>query len=164
MTSFRLEPNFDKRARIGRTDNESIDCVEFRSFSMLTSAAMTPEMQLMINDALHEFLLWVGFGTMVGLTAKAIMPGRDPGGTITTFLVGIGGTVIGCAIAYYFTDGQQVSPLTRLGFLAATGGSFILLLFFRIMAGSFYIEAEDGDRIIYRRRRGRWGRRRYASE
>ena len=31
--------------------------------------------------ALAEYvLLWIGFGTVVGLTAKVLMPGRDPGG------------------------------------------------------------------------------------
>ena len=42
-------------------------------------------------DLLHNFefwanilLTWVGFGTLVGLLAKAIMPGRDPGGSIAT--------------------------------------------------------------------------------
>ena len=30
------------------------------------------------------FLIWVGFGTLAGLAAKAIMPGRDPGGAVAT--------------------------------------------------------------------------------
>jgi len=35
---------------------------------------------------------WVGFGTIVGLMAKAIMPGRDPGGAVATLSMGVGGT------------------------------------------------------------------------
>ncbi len=35
----------------------------------------SPEMMNAIEQALHEFLMWVGFGTLVGLLAKAIMPG-----------------------------------------------------------------------------------------
>lgn len=121
------------------------------------------EWQEVINRSLHEFLAWVGFGTLAGLAAKAIMPGRDPGGAVTTLLMGIGGTVIGCALILYLTDGDRISPLTGLGFLAATGGSFILLLFYRLMAGAFFLEAEDGDRLVYRRRRRRRGRR-FAGE
>ncbi|HEY4760243.1 MAG TPA: hypothetical protein VIH42_06665 [Thermoguttaceae bacterium] len=40
----------------------------------------------------NTVLVWVGFGTLVGLLAKAIMPGRDPGGAVATLLMGIGGT------------------------------------------------------------------------
>lgn len=116
---------------------------------------MSPEMQEIINQSLHDFLVWVGFGTLVGLCAKGLMPGRDPGGAVTTLLMGIGGTVIGCGLVLYFTNGERVSPLTGIGFLAATGGAFILLFFYRLMSGSFFVEAVDGDRIIYRRRRRR---------
>ena len=118
---------------------------------------MSSEMQEIINQALHEFLVWVGFGTLVGLAAKGLMPGRDPGGAVTTLLMGIGGTVIGCGLVLYFTNGERISPLTGLGFLAATGGAFILLFFYRLLSGSFFVESADGDRIVYRRRRRRRG-------
>lgn len=118
------------------------------------------EMQEVVDQSLREFLVWVGFGTLAGLAAKGLMPGRDPGGAVTTLLMGIGGTVIGCALVLYFTDGQHVSPITGLGFFAAVIGSFILLFFYRLMSGSFFVEAEDGDRIVYRRTRGRSRRRR----
>ena len=42
--------------------------------------------------------MWIGFGTVVGLAAKAIMPGRAPGGSVATLIMGIIGTVIGCAL------------------------------------------------------------------
>ncbi len=32
------------------------------------------------RHAADVVLTWVGFGTLTGLLAKAIMPGRDPGG------------------------------------------------------------------------------------
>ena len=109
------------------------------------------------NDA----LVWVGFGCLVGLLAKAIMPGRDPGGAVTTILMGIGGSVIGCAMLMYFWHGQRVTPISPVGFLVATGGAFLLLLFYRLFAGYFFAEAEDGDRSPrYRRRRFRGRRRR----
>ena len=38
---------------------------------------------------------WIIFGLIAGLIAKAIMPGRDPGGAIITILIGIAGSVIG---------------------------------------------------------------------
>ena len=33
-------------------------------------------------------LVWVGYGTLTGLLAKAIMPGRDPGGSIAPGRIG----------------------------------------------------------------------------
>ena len=47
-------------------------------------------------------LTWIGFGTVVGLAAKAVMPGRDPGGAIATVMMGIAGTLIGCTSLQYF--------------------------------------------------------------
>jgi uncharacterized membrane protein YeaQ/YmgE (transglycosylase-associated protein family) len=38
---------------------------------------------------------WILFGLVVGVLAKVIMPGRDPGGVIVTTLLGIVGAVIG---------------------------------------------------------------------
>jgi len=38
---------------------------------------------------------WIIFGLIVGIIAKLLMPGRDPGGFIITTLLGIAGAVIG---------------------------------------------------------------------
>ena len=42
------------------------------------------EVMQIVKDSLNELLRWVGFGTLAGLAAKAIMPGRDPGGAVGT--------------------------------------------------------------------------------
>jgi uncharacterized membrane protein YeaQ/YmgE (transglycosylase-associated protein family) len=89
-------------------------------------------------------LVWIGYGTLVGLFAKAIMPGRDPGGAITTVAMGIGGSVIGCGILAFFWEGQRVTPISPLGFLVATGGSFVLLCFYRLLGGYLFVEGGDG--------------------
>ena len=107
----------------------------------------------------NDVFVWIGFGTLAGLLAKAIMPGRDPGGAVATLAVGIGGAVVGCGILAYFVPTYRVSPLTPVGFVVATGGAFVLLFFFRLLAG--LIIREDGEgygpqlgrRRSYRRRR-----------
>jgi uncharacterized membrane protein YeaQ/YmgE (transglycosylase-associated protein family) len=116
------------------------------------------EMMKAVEQALHEFLMWVGFGTLVGLLAKAIMPGRDPGGAVATLMMGIAGSVIGCGSLMFFWEGSRVSPLSFVGFIAAIAGAFVLLLFYRILAGGFFVEAEAGEQVLhqsYRRRRRR---------
>lgn len=113
------------------------------------------------EQAAHEILLWVGFGTLVGLAAKAIMPGRDPGGAIGTLLMGIGGSLIGCGVVLLFDTGYKITPISPMGFAAGTGGAFVLLLFYRILSNSYIVEAVDGNiprdgaTEYYRRRRRR---------
>ena len=92
----------------------------------------------------HDILAWVGFGTLVGLAAKAIMPGRDQGGAVATLLMGIGGTVVGSGLLVMFGGGQRVSPLSLLGFVMATAGAFVILFFHRMLNGAFFREVGTG--------------------
>lgn len=98
-------------------------------------------------------LVWIGFGTVVGLLAKAIMPGRDPGGAVATLLMGIGGAVIGCGILAFFVPSMRVKPISVVGFVVATAGAFILLFFYRLLAGYFFVEGGGTHR------RAAWPRR-----
>jgi uncharacterized membrane protein YeaQ/YmgE (transglycosylase-associated protein family) len=114
---------------------------------------LTAEAQRWANDV----LVWVGFGTLVGLMAKAVMPGRDPGGAVATLLMGVGGTVIGCSLLMYFSD-KRVTPISPMGFAVATAGAFVLLFFYRLLGGRFFIEGERVVRLRgtgYSRRRSR---------
>ncbi|HHM12272.1 MAG TPA: GlsB/YeaQ/YmgE family stress response membrane protein, partial [Planctomycetaceae bacterium] len=74
----------------------------------------------LIQSWTNDILVWIGFGTVIGLLAKAIMPGRDPGGAIATLAMGIGGTVIGCGIVGFFFEGQRITPISPLGAVVAT--------------------------------------------
>jgi uncharacterized membrane protein YeaQ/YmgE (transglycosylase-associated protein family) len=119
------------------------------------SMAPSPQISLILQDAAHEVLMWVGFGTLVGLAAKAIMPGRDPGGALGTMLMGIVGSVMGCGVIAFFCHGYRIMPISLAGFAAGTLGSFIILFFYRLLAGTFFVESEDGDRILFRSERAR---------
>ena len=101
-----------------------------------------PEFQQLWQQWANDILVWIGFGTLVGLLAKAIMPGRDPGGPVATLLMGIGGTVIGCGLVSFFTNGQRVTPISALGLAVATGGAFVILFFYRLLAGRVIPEGE----------------------
>ena len=114
--------------------------------------------QMWVND----ILVWIGFGTVVGLLAKAIMPGRDPGGAITTLAMGIGGVIIGCGAWTLFSNGPRVTPVSPLGMVVATAGAFMLLFFYRLLGGRMIQEGEgtvlvreERPRRTYRRRRRR---------
>src|SRR3954466_14980709 len=88
----------------------------------------------------NDVLVWVGFGTIVGLLAKAIMPGRDPGGAVATLAMGVAGTIIGCGVVSYFWQGHIVSPISPLGFCVATAGAFLLLFFYKLLGGYYLYE------------------------
>jgi uncharacterized membrane protein YeaQ/YmgE (transglycosylase-associated protein family) len=100
------------------------------------------EMNELAQKVANDLLVWVGFGTLVGLLAKAIMPGKDPGGSVVTLMTGIGGSIIGCGTLMFFWEGHRVTPISPLGFLVATAGAFALLFFYRLLAGRII---QEGD-------------------
>ena len=109
-------------------------------------------------------LVWIGFGTVVGLLAKAIMPGRDPGGAIATLAMGIGGGIIGCGIVSYFWAGVKVPLISPAGLAVATAGAFLILLFYRLLGGYWFVEGDVTPNRRVRRPHHRRRSRSYASE
>ena len=116
-----------------------------------------------IQQLMNDILVWIGFGTVVGLLAKALMPGRDPGGTIATMAMGVGGTIIGCGTLSFLVEGQRVTPISPMGVAVATGGAFIILAFYRLLAGYWFVEGEHHPHPRMRLRPQPRRRRRYAS-
>lgn len=100
------------------------------------------EFSAAVEQFAHQVLTWVGFGTLAGLLAKAIMPGRDPGGAVTTLLTGLGGTIVGGGVLTYFYEGLRIKPISVIGFIVATGGAIVLLFSYRLLAGRFFVEGE----------------------
>ena len=67
---------------------------------------------------------WILFGLIVGIVAKFLMPGRDPGGFFITVLLGIVGSLVGGFLGRlvgWYGDGDPV------GFVMAVVGSIVLL-------------------------------------
>jgi uncharacterized membrane protein YeaQ/YmgE (transglycosylase-associated protein family) len=73
------------------------------------------------------------FGFVVGVIAKLLMPGRDPGGFLVTILLGIAGAVIGGFLGQLF---GWYGPEDRGGFVAAVIGSIVLLGLYRMTLGN----------------------------
>lgn len=79
---------------------------------------------------------WIILGLLAGAIAKVLLPGRDPGGLVGTTLIGIAGAFVGGWISAQFFDRpveKQFFDLTTWG--AAIGGSFVLLVLYRILFG-----------------------------
>jgi uncharacterized membrane protein YeaQ/YmgE (transglycosylase-associated protein family) len=73
-------------------------------------------------------LSWIFFGLIVGVIAKFLMPGRDPGGFLVTIGIGIAGAFIGGFLArmvgWYGSQEQA-------GYLMSIGGAIVLLWLYR---------------------------------
>jgi uncharacterized membrane protein YeaQ/YmgE (transglycosylase-associated protein family) len=91
--------------------------------------------QLWIND----ILVWIGYGTVIGLLGKAVMPGRDPGGAIATLAMGIVGVVIGCGVWTMVIGGERVTPISPVGLVCGTTGSLVILTFYRVLGGYWQV-------------------------
>jgi len=78
-------------------------------------------------------LSWIVFGLVVGVVAKLIMPGRDPGGIIVTMLLGIGGAITGGLLAWAAGFGG-ISAFDIRSVSIAIFGAVILLIGYRFVA------------------------------
>ena len=70
------------------------------------------------------------FGLIVGLVAKLLMPGRDPGGIIVTMLLGIAGALLGGFLGQamgLYREGEAA------GFVMSLVGAVALLVLYRLM-------------------------------
>jgi uncharacterized membrane protein YeaQ/YmgE (transglycosylase-associated protein family) len=77
-----------------------------------------------------SIVAWILFGLIVGVVAKLLMPGRDPGGFIVTIFLGIAGALtggfLGRALGWY-REGEAA------GFLMSLLGAVILLALYRML-------------------------------
>ena len=71
---------------------------------------------------------WILFGLVVGVVAKVLMPGRDPGGMIVTVLLGIVGALIGGFIGRLLGWYGESDPV---GFIMAVLGAILVLFAYR---------------------------------
>jgi uncharacterized membrane protein YeaQ/YmgE (transglycosylase-associated protein family) len=87
------------------------------------------QMNLMAD---YGFVAWIIIGALAGVIAKAIVPGKEPGGCIVTILLGVAGALLagflGNALGWY-------SPGEGAGFLAAIVGAIIILFIWKLVTG-----------------------------
>jgi uncharacterized membrane protein YeaQ/YmgE (transglycosylase-associated protein family) len=78
-------------------------------------------------------LAWILFGLVIGIIAKLLMPGRDPGGFIITILLGIAGSLlggfVGRALGFYSSDQSGA------GWIMSVLGAIVLLGIYRLIVG-----------------------------
>ncbi len=75
------------------------------------------------------FLGWIIFGAIVGLIAKLLHPGKDPGGFIVTILLGIAGSLLGGFIGRALGMYRQGEGA---GLIMSVIGAILLLVIYRM--------------------------------
>jgi uncharacterized membrane protein YeaQ/YmgE (transglycosylase-associated protein family) len=75
---------------------------------------------------------WILFGLIVGVIAKLLMPGKDPGGFIVTILLGIAGALLGGFLGRAM---GLYGPGEGAGFFMALIGAILLLVLYRVAFG-----------------------------
>jgi uncharacterized membrane protein YeaQ/YmgE (transglycosylase-associated protein family) len=76
-----------------------------------------------------DILLWILFGLVVGIVAKLLMPGPDPGGIFLTIVLGVGGALLGGwlgRVMGLYREGEAA------GFIMAVVGAVIVLALYRL--------------------------------
>ena len=94
-------------------------------------------------------LIWVGFGTLAGLLAKTVLPGKQPTGTVGTMVIGIAGSTLGLFVLSRVTGRLGIAappnPISPVGMLSATAGAFVLLALYRLLVTWVLIDRAEDD-------------------
>lgn len=81
-------------------------------------------------------IAFIILGLLAGIIAKAIMPGKDPGGIIVTTLIGIAGALLGGFLASAIFDAHPLDEFFDVStWLTAIVGAIILLAIYRVVVG-----------------------------
>ena len=81
-------------------------------------------------------VIWfILFGLVVGLIARAIMPGAQPMGFILTALLGMAGSFVGGYLGSLFRGNQGLVVSDPYNWIGAIVGSLLLLLLYGMVAG-----------------------------
>ena len=81
-------------------------------------------------------IAFIILGLLAGIIAKALLPGKDPGGIIVTMLIGVAGALIGGFVAGALFDADPLDEFFDIStWLTAIVGAIILLLIYRAVTG-----------------------------
>lgn len=80
-------------------------------------------------------LSWIVFGFIIGLIARALVPGKQGLGFIMTTLLGIAGSVVGGLVASAITGNSATSGFHPSGFIGSLIGAIVLLLIAGMVTG-----------------------------
>jgi uncharacterized membrane protein YeaQ/YmgE (transglycosylase-associated protein family) len=91
---------------------------------------------MFLGDTRMHVIGFIIFGLIVGLIARALMPGRQPMGFILTAILGIAGSFVGSWIGgLIHGQGDVMETSDPYNWIGAVLGSLLLLFLYGMMAG-----------------------------
>ncbi len=82
-------------------------------------------------------IAWILIGLLAGAIAKALMPGKDPGGCLITMAIGIVGGLLGGWLGKVIFGVDSIDGFFSLStWIAAVVGSVIVLALYRVVTGN----------------------------
>jgi uncharacterized membrane protein YeaQ/YmgE (transglycosylase-associated protein family) len=87
------------------------------------------------NKSMLNIIWYIIVGFIVGLIARAVMPGAQHFGFIMTTLLGIGGSIVGGLIGRLFSKPEPGSAFHPAGFIMSIIGAIIVLFLWMKLAG-----------------------------
>lgn len=104
--------------------------------ALLPGAGSRTALQLLASPqegfGMLEVISWIIFGLIVGVLAKLLVPGRDPGGIFITILLGVGGALLGGWVGRVM---GIYGPGQVGGWIMSILGAVIILLLYRALRG-----------------------------
>jgi len=80
----------------------------------------------------NVILIWLGFGTLVAILVRCLLPGREPTGMISMILIGMVGTCVGPLLVSTIWRIKDFNPICPVGFFASFVCSFLFLLAYQL--------------------------------
>jgi uncharacterized membrane protein YeaQ/YmgE (transglycosylase-associated protein family) len=94
--------------------------------------ALQAQMASRKKEIAMGIISWIILGLIVGIIAKFLMPGKDPGGIFITILLGIAGAIGGGYISSAIGFGR-VTGFDLRSLIIAVCGSVVLLIIYRVI-------------------------------
>ncbi|MGQ9914527.1 MAG: hypothetical protein ACUVQQ_09300 [Thermogutta sp.] len=122
-------------------------CVEGFARSRVTAMVF---LQLQFSESvqfwIYFVLIWIGFGLLVGLAARAIFPGEEPRSPLGVLAIGMLGSTIGPLVLQSVWHFEAFHPISPLGAVAAVTGASVLLVGYRFV---LVVAAEQAARTSH---------------
>ncbi len=84
---------------------------------------------------LQTIVWWAVFGTIVGVIARFLMPGRDPMSWVMTIVLGIVGSFVGGYLGQILFQGSAALPPPSAGWVGSVIGALVVLAIYRYTQG-----------------------------
>jgi uncharacterized membrane protein YeaQ/YmgE (transglycosylase-associated protein family) len=105
-------------------------------FAILSRHAYTFSSPLRVGEFNMSVIWFILFGLVVGLIARALMPGRQPIGFILTALLGMAGSIVGGYLGSLIQGGNDgLEAADPYNWIGAVLGALLLLFLYGLVAG-----------------------------